>query len=286
MGTLCDIQLYASAQDQADHTARAVIADVDRLEALYSRYRDDSLLSRINQVAAEGGSITVDAETQGLLDYAQTCYQESGGLFDITSGILRRAWDFKSGCLPGAGAIERLLPKIGWHKLNWTSPELSFPVPGMEIDLGGVVKEYAADRAATLCREFSIQHGLINLGGDVRVIGPHPDGSPWKISIRHPQKAESALKTVELFNGALASSGDYERCITIDGRRYGHVLNPLTGWPVKSLAAVSVISEHCVTAGSAATIAMLKEEEGKSWLKKLGLPHLWMDVDGSVGGSY
>ena len=91
--------------------------------------------------------------------------------------------------------------------------------------------------------------------------------------------------TVELSHGALASSGDYERCIEIDGVRYGHILNPLTGWPVRKLAAVSVVAENCVLAGSAATIAMLKEEDGPHWLGQSGLDHLWMDVEGKTGGT-
>jgi thiamine biosynthesis lipoprotein len=162
---------------------------------------------------------------------------------------------------------------------------LEFPVPGLELDLGGIVKEYAADRAATLCREFGIAHALVNLGGDIRVIGPHPDGSPWRIGIRDPHREEGVLQMLELYHGALASSGDYERCISIDGVRYGHVLNPRTGWPVRHLAAVSVIADFCVVAGSASTIGMLMEEDGGTWLQELGLPHLWVDVNGKTGGN-
>ncbi len=259
--------------------------DVTRLEARYSRYREDSLLSKINRIAARGGSITVDDETAGLLDYAATCFEQSDGLFDITSGILRRAWDFKSGVIPNPTTIRALLERIGWHKLNWQRPRLTFPVPGMEIDFGGVVKEYAVDRAAALCWEAGIRHGIVNLGGDIKIIGPHEDGSPWRIAIRHPRQPDGILKTLLLYSGALASSGDYERCITLNGIRYGHVLNPKTGWPVNYMAAVSVIGEFCVVAGSASTIGMLKEKDGADWLDTLGLPHLWVNVQGDVGGS-
>jgi thiamine biosynthesis lipoprotein len=281
MGTRCETQLYANTADQAARISAAVQADVDRLEALYSRYRDTSFLSRINRVAATGGSIDVDVETAHLLDYAATCHAESGGLFDITSGILRRAWNFKSGKLPTADEVQTLLRYVGWNKLRWHSPRtLEFPDPGLELDFGGVVKEYAADRAATICREHGAEHALINLGGDIRVAGPHPDGSPWRIAIRDPRKPDGVLQTLELFSGALASSGDYERCIDINGVRYGHILNPLTGWPVRHMAAVSVAADFCVVAGSAATIGMLLEEKGAEWLRHLGLPHAWVGVDG------
>ncbi|MGR9087328.1 MAG: FAD:protein FMN transferase [Gammaproteobacteria bacterium] len=285
MGTPCDIQLYAETLAKARRVAEMAVADVSRLEALYSRYRSDSFLSKINQVAAAGGRIRVDDETAGLLNYAVTCYEQSGGLFDITSGILRRAWTFDRGTLPDAELIEQLLEKVGWQKLSWHNPMLEFGTAGMEIDFGGVVKEYAVDRVAALCRAEGIRHGMINLGGDIKIIGPRADGGPWRIGIRHPRRQEGLLETLRLSHGALASSGDYERCIVVDGVRYGHVLNPKTGWPVRYLASVSVVGDFCVVAGSASTIAMLKEDQGPAWLESLGLPHLWVTVDGQTGGS-
>ncbi len=285
MGSPCDIQLFAETHGQAKKIANIVITDVRRLEAVYSRYRSDSFLSKINRVAAIGGFIKVNAETAGLLNYAQICYQQSDGLFDITSGILRRAWQFESDQLPDQVQILALLDKVGWHKLRWTDPVLEFPIPGMELDLGGVVKEYAVDRAAALCWEADVRHGIINLGGDIKVIGPRADGEPWHVGIRHPHDKEALMQTILLHEGALASSGDYERCIVVDGVRYGHVLNPKTGWPVRHLAAVSVVGDFCVVAGSASTIAMLKEDNGPAWLADLGLPHLWVDVNNEMGGT-
>jgi FAD:protein FMN transferase len=285
MGTPCDIQLFARTETEAKHAADAAIADVQRLEALYSRYKADSFLSEINRAADAGESIAVDDETACLLDYAVTCYEQSDGLFDITSGLLRRAWKFDQNKLPEQSLINALLEHVGWHKVTWQRPTLSFSVAGMEIDFGGIVKEYAVDRAASLCYAQGIKHGVINLGGDIKVIGPHDDGSPWRVGIRHPRDHEGLLDTISLYQGALASSGDYERCIMVNGVRYGHVLNPKTGWPVRHLAAVSVVGDFCVVAGSASTIAMLKESEGKDWLAELGLPHLWVDVQGEVGGS-
>lgn len=285
MGSPCELQLYASNPTEAKRVADLAIADVARLESRYSRYRDDSFLSEINRAAAGGGALTVDEETAGLLNYAETCTRESGGLFDITSGLLRRAWRFDLGTLPEPGRIEALLDKVGWDRLNWRPPLLEFPVAGMEIDLGGVVKEYAADRVAALCREAGIAHGMVNLGGDIRIIGPHPDGGPWRIGIRHPRRKGELIRTLSLWNGAVASSGDYERCLVVDGVRYGHVLNPRTGWPVKHLASVTVVGDFCVVAGSASTIALLKEKEGPAWLAGLGVPHFWVDVWGKTGGS-
>ena len=284
MGSPCEVQLFAAGKTEARHASDLVMAEVERLEALYSRYRDTSFLSQINRVAAEGGSIEVDAETAQILNYAATCHAESDGLFDITSGILRRAWRFDRDQPPDTGQVEVLLDRVGWDKLRWEPPVLSFTVAGMEIDFGGIVKEYAVDSAAAICRTQGVPNAVVNLGGDIRVVGPRGDGSAWRVGIRHPRQAGGVLETLSIREGALASSGDYERCITFQGRRYGHILNPRTGWPVRHMAAVSVLGDLCVVSGSASTIGMLREEEGPAWLADLGLPHLWIDTNGAIGG--
>lgn len=284
MGSPCEIQIEGAGA-RAATAANAAIADVRRLEERYSRYRDDSFLSAINRVAATGGSIEVDPETAGLLDYAEACFRESEGRFDITSGVLRKAWRFKDGELPDAALIESLLQHVGWQRLRWQKPMLEFPEPGLELDLGGVVKEFAADRAATLLIEAGAPHAMVNLGGDIRVAGPRADGSAWRIGVRDPRTPDGILRTLELKRGALTTSGDYERCLVVDGVRYGHVLDPRTGWPVRGIASVSVVADFCIVAGSASTIAMLQEGRAGEWLTALGLEHLWVTTDGQVGGS-
>jgi len=286
MGSLCELQLYEACEGAADPVLRAATEEVERLERKYSRYRDESLASRINRSAGDPAGLRVDDETAALLDYAQTSFQQSEGLFDITSGILRRVWDFKAGRLPRQQEIDALLPRIGWDKVGWQRPHLVLPVPGMQLDFGGFVKEYAVDRVAALCRRLGLRHGLVDLGGDLAVVGPHPDGRPWHVGVRHPRRPHVAMATVPLFGGAIASSGDYERCMIVEGRRYGHILDPRTGWPVEGLVAVSVVARHCLVAGTAATISMLKGEQGGArWLEALGLPHVRMARAGALLGS-
>ncbi len=283
MGSPCSMQVFARDGARAESLFAAARADIERMEQRYSRYRTDSLLSAINRVAESGERVTVDDETASLLDYADACYRQSGGLFDITSGLLRRAWRFDSGALPDAAHLHSLLERVGWEKLRWQRPVLRFSA-GMELDFGGIVKEYAADRVAAFFRDRGAPHALVNLGGDVRVVGSQPDGSPWRVGIKHPRVAGAMLDNLALAGGGVATSGDYERCMVIDGVRYGHILNPKTGWPVKHMAAVTVVAEFCVIAGSASTIAMLKEEQGPVWLESLGLPHCWIDTEGRMGG--
>ncbi len=286
MGAPCELRLYAAAEDQAKQARAAAEAEVLRLETKYTRYRDDSLTSRVNRSAGDSRGVEVDEETAGLLDYAQTAYEQSDGLFDITSGVLRRAWDFKQGKIPTSAELETILLLVGWDKLRWQRPRLILPIAGMELDFGGYVKEYAADSAARVCREQGIRYGFVELGGDIAVIGPHPDGTAWQVGIQHPRKPEQAIATIKLGGGAIASSGDYERYFERDGRRYCHILNPRTGWPAEGFQAVSVVAEQCLVAGTASTIAMLKGEgEGPHWLAELSLPQLCVHSDGRVSGT-
>ncbi|HVK98338.1 MAG TPA: FAD:protein FMN transferase [Dongiaceae bacterium] len=285
MGSPCCLHLYADSEQHAQQAAQAVEAEVLRLEQKYSRYRDDSLTAAINQAAKDGASIEVDNETAALLDYAHTAWLQSDGLFDITSGLLRRVWNFRSGKIPTQKEIDLLLPHIGWGKVGWHNPLLNFVHRGMELDFGGYVKEYGADCAAAVAQQQGIQHGLIELGGDIRVIGPHPDGRPWSVGIRHPRTSGQVLAQIALTNGAIASSGDYERCIELNGKRYGHILDPRSGWPVQGLISVSVVANHCLLAGSATTIALLRGDQGTDWLDSLDLPWLAMDQQGNLYGT-
>jgi thiamine biosynthesis lipoprotein len=187
MATDCTMHLYSDDPVGVEAVAEAAMIEVARIEQRYSRYRADSVLTEINDVAQRAGSIAVDEETARLLDYAYACYQRSDGLFDITSGILRRIWDFKSSRLPDRKAIDDLLPRIGLAKVCWKRPRLTFPFAGMELDFGGIGKEYAADQAAAVCVALGMRHGLVDLGGDIAVIGPHPNLEPWNIGIKHPR---------------------------------------------------------------------------------------------------
>ncbi len=285
LGSICELQLYSVNKRHADKVAQLVKEDVFRIEQRYSRYREDSILSIINQTAHQGGSLTIDDETLALLNYARTCYQQSDGLFDITSGVLREVWDFKSQIIPTEQQIKAVLPRIGWEKISIENNVLSFTIPGMQLDFGGIGKEYAVDRAATICRQQGIEYGLVDLGGDIKIIGPHANGKPWSVGIRHPGKSGQLMASIDVSKGALASSGDYERCIIINGERYSHILNPKTGWPVRGLSSITVIAEQCVIAGSLTTICMLKQSQGKKWIAELSVPHIWMDDKNKIGGS-
>lgn len=285
MGCPCTLQIYAPHRAKAEEVYEILQKELRRLDHYYTNYSDQSFTAAINRSAGNKNGIEVDTETAGLLDYAEACYEQSDGLFDITAGNLRPLWDFSSKAprIPEEDALQAALQTIGWQRVSWTRPILHLPLKGMALDFGGVVKEYAADVGATLCRHHGITHGILELGGDIAVIGPHLDGRPWKIGITNPHGLDMPLATIELSTGGLASSGDYERYIEINGKRYCHILNPKTGWPVEGVRSVSVHASHCLVAGSASTISFLKgPREGPKWLKALNVPHFFADAEGNV----
>jgi thiamine biosynthesis lipoprotein len=283
MAGTAELQLYAADPEEARRGFTAAQSEVERIEAKYSRYRDDSLLTAINR-GAGGAPVAIDTETAALLDYADACWRQSGGLFDITSGVLRRVWDFKRGILPAPASLQSALARIGWDRVRRGKGTIALEAE-MEIDFGGIGKEYAADRAAAAAGALGIRHGLVNLGGDLRVIGAHADGRPWTIGIAHPRDPARTIAHLRLGDGGLATSGDYERYFVRDGKRYCHLLNPRTGWPIDGPQSVSVIAPLCTVAGSCATIAMLNEGGATDYLRAQGLPYLLIDRDGQASGT-
>jgi len=283
------VQLWAADETDARRAADAAIADVARIEAKFSRYRDDSVTAQINR-AAGGAAVPIDAETAALLRYADRCHALSGGRFDLTSGALRKAWNFSQipPRLPDEATLAAARARVGWLDVEWDEGSIRLPRPGMEIDFGGIGKEYAADRAAALGLEHGIVHGLVNLGGDVRVIGPQPDGAPWRVGIRHPRPAAggatAAIAGIDLADGAVATSGDYERFMEIEGRRYCHLLDARTGRPVACWQSISVVAPMCVVAGSCATIAMLLEEAAEAFLRAQGVRYFAIAANGTACG--
>jgi thiamine biosynthesis lipoprotein len=277
-----EVQLHATDARLAQRAANAAIAEVARIEAKFSRYRPDSLVSRIN-AAAGRAPVDVDDETSLLLDYADACFRQSGGLFDATSGILRRAWRFDESRVPTEEELQPLVAKIGWERVERNGARVRLPEAGMELDFGGFGKEYAVDRAAAVVLEYGVERALVNLAGDLMITGPQPEGTPWRVGVRHPRREGSAIATLEVRSGAVATSGDYERYLQVGGVRHCHLLDPRSGRPAHGLQSATALAPSCLVAGTATTVAMLKPElEALAWLRDLGLRFLAVRGDGSV----
>lgn len=269
MASPCEILLETDDTGLASELGCLVAEEAWRIEAKFSRYRSDSVLTDINK--SRGKPVRVDTETAALIDFAAECHRLSEGLFDVTSGLLRRVWNFDgSDRLPDAGAVERLLPFIGFQRLEWRRPQLTLP-DGMELDFGGFGKEYAVDRALGLASALFNGAILVNFGGDLCANRTPRDG-PWSVGIERPDTDRDARMLLDLSQGALATSGDTRRFLFKDGRRYGHILDPRTGWPIaEAPRSVTVAAGSCTEAGLLATLAILQGRDAESYLAGQGV---------------
>lgn len=273
MACPCEVLIESMAGDRAQSIVRAVADSAWRIEDKFSRYRQDNIVHAIN--TSGGLPVTVDEETANLLDFAAKLTELSDGRFDITSGVLRRAWTFDGGSrIPSQSQIDALLPLVGWRKAEWRRPILQLE-PQMQIDFGGIGKEYAVDMSATIAEELAWGSSvLVNLGGDIAVRNPRGDGQPWRVGIEAAEQEGAAVRMLELERGGLATSGDSRRFLLKNGKRYSHILDARTGWPVPNAPrSVTVIADTCTQAGTLTTLAMLQGAQAGRFLQSHGVRH-------------
>lgn len=269
MASPCEVLIDARApaidEAAANRLVARVVQEAWRIERKFSRYRSDGIVHSIN--SSNGKPVKVDSETARLLAYAEQCWRLSEGRFDITSGVLRRVWHFDgSDNIPSDEAVAEIQPLIGWEKVNWDGRKIGLKA-GMEVDLGGIGKEYAVDRAFDIVTEVTALPLLVNFGGDLRCSGARADGSPWRVGIETVEDP-NAPRLIELYAGALATSGDARRFLLKNGVRYSHVLDPRNGRPVQGAPrSVTVAGDSCTEAGLIATLALLQGPGAEDFLK-------------------
>jgi thiamine biosynthesis lipoprotein len=252
----------------------AVYTEARRIEQKFSRYVTSNLVYQINN--SKGNKIAVDDETGRLIDFAFQCYELSDGLFDITSGVLRKVWKFDgSDNIPQASQINPILKNIGLSQVIWRAPNLTLP-QGMELDFGGIGKEYAVDRCLQVASDLVAAPILINFGGDLACNGPRHNQQPWVVGIESVGGGSPAL--IKLPQGALATSGDARRFLMKDGVRFSHILNPKTGSSVLGAPrSITIAAATCIEAGLMSTLAMLQGQEAAEFLKQQTIPH-WIQA--------
>lgn len=268
MGSPCSLLLETTDRSIAAELVQATADEAWRIEDKFSRYLPGNIIDRVNH--SDGQPFEVDEETANLIDFAATLTEMSTGRFDITSGVLREVWTFDgSDNVPCAATVNAILERVGWFKADWSRPLLTLQ-PGMQIDLGGIGKEYAVDKAAAVLRERSDVACLINFGGDLFATDQSADVNGWKVGIETPDAdGRVTSKIIRLMNGALATSGDARRFLMKDGIRYSHILDPLTGWPVADAPrSITVAADTCTQAGMLATLAMLQGKNAESFLSQ------------------
>ncbi|WP_320820433.1 FAD:protein FMN transferase [Thalassolituus sp.] len=278
MASPCEVMLpyIDSNKENTLKIALAAEQEVRRIETKYSRFLPDSILSKINNSGSR--QTTIDSETHYLLNYSSVAFELSDGLFDITAGVLSKLWDFRNGIIPSPDVLTTNLAYVGFQHIRFNSNSIILPA-GMSLDFGGIGKEYAVDCAAAICKSAGITHGIIDLGGDLHVIGPQPDNRPWKVGVRNPRAPENAIAELAITQGGLSTSGDYERYFEHSGKRYCHLLLPKTGMPVSYWASISVVAPSCLLAGTLSTIAMLKQSDARMWLDEQEIQYLGIHPD-------
>lgn len=272
MANPCELLCECDDEAVARTMTQCVAQEAWRIEKKYSRYRTDGVMHAINH--AQGDTLVMDPETVRLIDYGVQLWQLSEGRFDLTSGVLRQAWRFDPGSpAPTATQIERIMSQVGWSRVHWTPPALRMPA-GMELDLGGIGKEYAVDRAVELLVAWGTVPALVNFGGDLRTSGPPPSAGMWKVGIESDTAHQRAARVIDLKAGALATSGDTRRYVEIDGVRHGHILDARTGWPAPGAPrSVTVAAPTCTLAGTYCTLAMLQGTDAEAFLQAEGVTY-------------
>jgi thiamine biosynthesis lipoprotein len=268
MASPCELLIDSDDARLARHLTALAYDESKRIESKFSRYKTDNLLHQINHSA--GNKVAIDAETHRLLEFANTCYQLSDGMFDLSSGVLRQAWQFDgSDRIPTDQTIKKMLPFIGWPKVKYTDDIIQLP-KGMELDFGGIGKEYAVDCVAKICQQKAPDISIVvNFGGDIQVSQARKHNQDWHIGIESLHAEQAAIKLLKIKSGGLATSGDARRFLIKDGLRYSHILNPKTGYPIiNAPRSVTVAASHCIEAGLLATLALLHGQQAEAFLQQ------------------
>lgn len=271
MASPCEILLETQDLILANHLTSLAYSETKRIEQKFSRYLSNNLMANINH--SEGQPVVIDEETFRLLQFADSCFELSEGQFDITSGVLRSAWKFDgSDNIPTSETVKALMSGIGWHKVKFDKKSITL-AKDMELDFGGIGKEYAVDCAAKLCSKYAPNLSVvINFGGDIQVTQPRKNKQPWNIAIESPEANKATTKILQIVSGGLATSGDARRFLLKNGKRYSHILNPKTGYPIEnSPRSVTVAAPHCIQAGLLATLSLLQGANAESFLHQQGI---------------
>jgi thiamine biosynthesis lipoprotein len=267
MASPCELLIASHDQQIAQQMLSLAHDQAKRIEQKYSRFIPNNLLWKINH--AQGKSWQIDNETKSLLDFSNQCYQLSDGAFDISAGPLMQLWRFEGqNLLPPQAQIDAAKALVDFSKVNWDETQIELP-KGMSLDFGGIGKEYAVDHVAQqLARQWPDISVLVNFGGDI-ACPVAKKITPWQVGIENPLQLDSAAALLSIHQGALATSGNTRRFIEVNGQRYGHIIDPRSGYPViQAPLSVTVLGPNCITAGMLATMAMLQGEHAEAFLQQ------------------
>jgi thiamine biosynthesis lipoprotein len=285
MGTVVEITLVGEDEEAANKATLQSFQEIKRIEHLMSPWIDSSDVTRINQSAGKEW-VKVSQETLRVIKKAREISELSEGGFDITVGPLTQLWRVarEKGIPPSADELKRKLDLVNFRNVMIDQEEKVFlKKRGMSIDLGGIAKGYAVDRAFEVLRTLGYKNLIVNAGGDLRVGGSKLD-QPWSIGIQDPRSSEKIMATVTISDSAIATSGDYEKFFIYQGKRYHHIFNPKDGLPSDGCQSVTIICKEGMVADALATaVFVLGPEKGYVLCQKLkGVDCLIVDKEGKI----
>jgi thiamine biosynthesis lipoprotein len=261
MGTWGSVTLVTADSVAAASHAVAALADFVRVDSLMSNWSQDSEVARWNR-SAGAKAIVAQPEVLAVLNAALEITAASRGAFDVTVEPLVRAWGFLEGSprRPTGRTIEQLLDRIGSHRIvvDTSTGSVRYDHPELRIDLGGIAKGHAVDRARATLAARGVNHALVDLSGNMAALGHPPGRDTWVVGVRDPEDRVPFFARLDLQTDAIATSGNYEQFVDVDGTRYGHVLDPRTGWPAEGLDAVTVIASSAREADAWATALLVQ----------------------------
>ena len=259
MGTLCRVDFELANPARAAQFKAAVLGWLADFEGRFSRFRPDSLISRINRAAGREW-VEIDETAAGLFALCDWFHWTTRGVFDPTSLPLQQLWDYRASApaVPADEDVRQALARVGWTKFRRDGHRVFLPEPGMGLDVGGIGKEYAVDHVVEMAAAHGIANCLVDFGHDLRVRGEPPEKGPWRIGLEDPADPGRCWGGVAVRDRAVTASGDYLRHFKIGGTRYGHILDPRTGRPVANgCRAVAVVAPTCTEAGMFSTTAFI-----------------------------
>ncbi|MPM25996.1 FAD:protein FMN transferase [bioreactor metagenome] len=261
-----DTVMKITAYDGDKDAVTAAVQEVNTLEALFSRTRTESEISAVNAASGSGKSIKVSETTFSILDSAVAFSKRTGDAFDITIAPVMDAWGFTKGeyRVPSQEELDALLPLVDDSLLEMDSGTFSvcLPKPGMAIDLGAIAKGFTANRVLEVLAAHKVTSAIVNLGGNISVLGTKTDGSDWRVAVRDPKDSESYVCVLTLTDKTLSTSGGYERYFEENGKTYHHIIDPKTGYPAETgLTSVTVVSSSGATADALSTACFVLGED-------------------------
>lgn len=285
MGTDVTITVVSQTVEEGNTAIEAGMAELRRLDAMMSLYKDTSELTRVN-LAAGRNAVKVSPEMIEIVERAAYISRLSGGVFDVTVGPLVVLWQMrlKEGKVPTDGEIARVRPLVDYRNIviDKKASTLFLRKAGMIMDFGGM-KGYTADRAADVIKQHGIRNAVIAVAGDIWVLGHRDDGKAWRIGVQHPREHDKTLAVLDLSDKYVTTSGDYERFVIKEKKRYHHIIDPRTGKPSRGVISATIIGDKGAVIDPLAKVPfILGPEEGLKIVKKLGAEAIVVDDQGTV----